>query len=199
MRVGHEVGTALTPLLRRCGVIRHTFHRHSFDPFRAPTRHIIVARLDDVLDTLPPTRRRLIAGALLLGGRARARGTSSRGRGHGRPGRAGTRCVRSGRTPARSSSSTSSAPCIDQVSIASPRGSRVADAVARAGGSTRKADLTLVNLAAPLADGTQVVVPVKTPAGRRARARGRRLRLQGPSISTSRRSSSSTRCPASGR
>jgi competence protein ComEA len=37
--------------------------------------------------------------------------------------------------------------------------------VARAGGTTRHADLTLINLAAPLADGTQVVVPVKAPAG----------------------------------
>jgi competence protein ComEA len=43
--------------------------------------------------------------------------------------------------------------------------SRVADAVARAGGATGRADLALVNLAAPLADGTQVVVPVKAPAG----------------------------------
>ena len=41
----------------------------------------------------------------------------------------------------------------------------MADAVARAGGATPKADLTLVNLAAPLADGTQVVVPLKAPAG----------------------------------
>jgi competence protein ComEA len=38
-------------------------------------------------------------------------------------------------------------------------GARVADAVARAGGATRKADLALINLAAPLADGEQVVVP----------------------------------------
>jgi competence protein ComEA len=38
-------------------------------------------------------------------------------------------------------------------------GSRVADALARAGGITRKAQLELVNLAAPLADGQQVVVP----------------------------------------
>jgi competence protein ComEA len=37
--------------------------------------------------------------------------------------------------------------------------------VARAGGATRRADLSLINLAAPLADGTQVVVPVKAPAG----------------------------------
>jgi competence protein ComEA len=43
-------------------------------------------------------------------------------------------------------------------------GSRVADAVARAGGATRRADLSLVNLAAPLVDGTQVVVPVRAPA-----------------------------------
>jgi competence protein ComEA len=39
-----------------------------------------------------------------------------------------------------------------------PQGSRVADAVARAGGLTRHADPTLVNLAAPLADGEQVLV-----------------------------------------
>lgn len=42
-----------------------------------------------------------------------------------------------------------------------PARSRVADAVARAGGAKPRADLTLVNLAAPLADGTQVVVPLK--------------------------------------
>jgi len=40
-----------------------------------------------------------------------------------------------------------------------PAGSRVADAIARAGGATRRADLALVNLAAPVADGQQVVVP----------------------------------------
>ena len=38
-------------------------------------------------------------------------------------------------------------------------GSRVADAVARAGGVTPKAELELVNLAARVADGEQVVVP----------------------------------------
>jgi competence protein ComEA len=43
-------------------------------------------------------------------------------------------------------------------------GSRVADAVERAGGATPKADLALVNLAAPVADGTQVLVPARTQA-----------------------------------
>ena len=40
-----------------------------------------------------------------------------------------------------------------------PDGARVADAVARAGGATRKAQLELVNLAARIADGEQIVVP----------------------------------------
>ena len=43
-------------------------------------------------------------------------------------------------------------------------GTRIADAVAAAGGATAKADLTLVNLAAPLADGEQVVVPLRGAA-----------------------------------
>lgn len=42
-----------------------------------------------------------------------------------------------------------------------PEGSRVIDAVERAGGAARNADLASVNLAAPLVDGTQVVVPFR--------------------------------------
>ena len=42
-----------------------------------------------------------------------------------------------------------------------PEGARVADALERAGGPTRRADLALVNLAAPVADGQQVVVPAR--------------------------------------
>src|SRR5215468_9335184 len=40
-----------------------------------------------------------------------------------------------------------------------PQRARIADAVTRAGGSTAKADLAQVNLAAPLADGEQIVIP----------------------------------------
>jgi competence protein ComEA len=38
-------------------------------------------------------------------------------------------------------------------------GARVADAVERAGGASRRAQLDLVNLAAPISDGEQIVVP----------------------------------------
>ncbi len=44
-------------------------------------------------------------------------------------------------------------------------GSRVATAVARAGGPTHRADLTAVNLAAQVEDGQQVVVPARGAAG----------------------------------
>jgi competence protein ComEA len=44
-------------------------------------------------------------------------------------------------------------------------GSRIADAVALAGGATGKAQLAFVNLAAPLADGEQVVVPGRGALG----------------------------------
>jgi competence protein ComEA len=44
------------------------------------------------------------------------------------------------------------------------QGARIADAVSRAGGATPKADLALINLAALLADGEQVVVPARGTA-----------------------------------
>ena len=45
-----------------------------------------------------------------------------------------------------------------------PEGARVAMALDRAGGPTRRADLTLVNLAARLQDGQQIVVPERGDA-----------------------------------
>jgi competence protein ComEA len=52
------------------------------------------------------------------------------------------------------------------------QGDRVADAVARAGGATHKADLALVNLAALVSDGEQVVVPRRGVAVAAAGAAG---------------------------
>ena len=49
-----------------------------------------------------------------------------------------------------------------------PQGSRIADALARAGGATPKADLDLVNLAAPLTDGSQIAVPKRAAQARAA-------------------------------
>lgn len=46
-----------------------------------------------------------------------------------------------------------------------PAGARVTDAVERAGGASRGALLEAINLAARLADGQQVVVPKRGPAG----------------------------------
>lgn len=43
-------------------------------------------------------------------------------------------------------------------------GARIADAVHRAGGALRDADLAGVNLAAPLVDGVQIVVPARAAA-----------------------------------
>jgi competence protein ComEA len=51
-----------------------------------------------------------------------------------------------------------------------PAGSRVDDAVTRAGGPTGRAELEAVNLAARLADGQQVVVPERLAAGAAASA-----------------------------
>jgi competence protein ComEA len=44
-------------------------------------------------------------------------------------------------------------------------GARIADALRRAGGPTRRADLASVNLAAPVVDGQQIVVPARLGPG----------------------------------
>jgi competence protein ComEA len=117
-----------------------------------------------VLDTLPPTRRRRLAGALrlavvlVLGARhLPGAGTASQAA------PAPVAAVRADAGPALVVHVVGAVhrPGLYRFSARS----RVADAVARAGGATRHADLTLINLAAPLADGTQVVVPVKAPPG----------------------------------
>ena len=71
-------------------------------------------------------------------------------------------------------------------------GKRVADAVARAGGATAPADTAAINLAAPLADGMQVLVPRRVAGWRRRR------RPAAASASAPRRRPSSTRFPGIG-
>lgn len=61
-----------------------------------------------------------------------------------------------------------------------PAGSRVDDAVKRAGGETGKAELDSVNLAARLADGQQVVVPERVPGGGTAAVVGTGAEEDGP-------------------
>jgi competence protein ComEA len=53
-----------------------------------------------------------------------------------------------------------------------PSRSRVVDAVRRAGGTRRRADLSALNLAARLEDGRQVVVPLRPRAGAPVAAAG---------------------------
>jgi competence protein ComEA len=52
------------------------------------------------------------------------------------------------------------------------QGDRVIDAVERAGGPRRGADLSVLNLAAPLTDGSQVIVPKQGAAGPAAEVPG---------------------------
>ena len=59
-------------------------------------------------------------------------------------------------------------------------GARIADAVRLAGGATKRAQLELVNLAAPVSDGTQVVVPRKVQAGSGGTAAADAAGAQGP-------------------
>ncbi len=66
-----------------------------------------------------------------------------------------------------------------------PQGSRVADAVAHAGGLTRRAERTAVNLAAPVADGQQVLVAVRGSPGAAAGGGAPGVAQSGPvSLST---------------
>jgi competence protein ComEA len=61
-----------------------------------------------------------------------------------------------------------------------PAGSRVTDAVDRAGGASGKAQLEAINLAARLADGQQVVVPERGPGGAAVSAAGASSGEEGP-------------------
>jgi competence protein ComEA len=140
-----------------------------------------VARIDDDMDGLPTlARRRLLAGALVLavalvvGGRHVLRAGTAQ-----EP------------VPIAELESTKpgAAPKVVVHVVGAvrrpglyrlPERSRIADAVGRAGGSTPRADLSLVNLAAPVADGAQVVVPARAKPGEASAGSGGGAPAQGP-------------------
>jgi competence protein ComEA len=114
------------------------------------------------LHTLTPAQRRLLVAVVLLGallvlGMPRL---LHRGGGH-----VVVPLVR----PPRSAHASSSSKLVVDVAGAvrlpglhelAP-GTRIADAIAAAGGATARADINAVNLAAPIADGEQIVVPAR--------------------------------------
>lgn len=114
----------------------------------------------DVLASLTPERRRLLAAALLLVGALVLLGPRLVHRGPARAVAPPLRVARPVRAAPR---------LVVDVAGAVRRpglyrfvaGTRVATALAAAGGATAHADITLVNLAAPLADGEQIVVPAR--------------------------------------
>jgi competence protein ComEA len=139
--------------------------------------------MDDVPDMLPLARRRLIVGVVLLvvvalvGGRHLVR--------------AGTAKAPPAPRAAPGSFRAEAPPKLLVHVVGAvrrpglyrlPGRSRTADAVERAGGATRRADLSLLNLAAPVADGMQVVVPAREAAvdGGSSAATGGDAPAQGP-------------------
>jgi len=111
------------------------------------------------------SRRRLIAGALLLAV-ALVLGLRHLGGGRRAPTVAPVRVVRAAKPASARQLVVDVVGAVRRPGLYRlPEGSRIADAVARAGGATRQAQLDLVNLAAPLADGEQVAVPRRGAAG----------------------------------
>jgi competence protein ComEA len=123
----------------------------------------------DVLASLTPSQRRGLAIALVLVGvlvlgvpRLVHRG----------PSRAATPPLRVAAPSAAGPAHRSTSQLVVDVAGAVRRpglhrlsaGARVDDAIAAAGGATARADIAAVNLAAPLADGEQIVVPLRGAA-----------------------------------
>jgi competence protein ComEA len=114
---------------------------------------------------LTPSRRRLLAAGLLLVVAAALLFHHVGGGGAARPPVEPLRPVRSTK-PAVAQVVVDVVGAVRRPGLYHLRqGTRIADAVALAGGSTPKADLALVNLAAPIADGEQIVVPSRSPVG----------------------------------
>jgi competence protein ComEA len=129
-------------------------------------RHTIVAKVDDMHQLFPLARRRVLVAALAL-----LVALLVAGRHLARAGAPTERPVAAQVEPLRANS----APKLVVHVVGAvrrpglyrlPDRSRIADAVMRAGGATRRADLSAVNLAAPVADGVQIVVPTRAPSAK---------------------------------
>jgi competence protein ComEA len=117
----------------------------------------------DLLGSLTPSQRRGLAIALVLAGLLVLGGPRLLHRGAPRADSPPLRVAR----PARAATATRRLvvdvagavrrPGLHQL----PAGARVAAALSAAGGATARADIAAVNLAAPLADGEQIVVPLR--------------------------------------
>ena len=159
-----EVERSLTHSVYATGTLAVTPNWHTSGADPCPTRHRFIVSVGWV-DLSALTRGRAIAGALLLI----------------------AALFLAGRFLADAGSATEARPAAGAIAgdlRAEPRprlvvhvvgavgrpglyrladGARIADALRRAGGATRRADLSLVNLAAPVSDGSQVVVPKRAP------------------------------------
>jgi competence protein ComEA len=119
----------------------------------------------DLLGSLTPSQRRGLAIALVLAGLLVLGGPRLLHRGAPRADSPPLRVARPVRTASRQLvvdvAGAVRRPGLHRLAA----GARVAAALAAAGGATARADVAAVNLAAPLADGEQIVVPVRGAVG----------------------------------
>jgi competence protein ComEA len=119
----------------------------------------------DLLGSLTPSQRRGLAIALVLTGLLVLGGPRLLHRGAPRAESPPLRVARPARAASRQLvvdvAGAVRRPGLHQLAA----GARVAAALAAAGGATARADVAAVNLAAPVADGEQIVVPVRGPGG----------------------------------
>jgi competence protein ComEA len=117
------------------------------------------------MTSFPLSRRRALAGAVLLAAALLVAGRHLAGAGASSAGPGTAQPLESVEASAPAALVVHVVGAVRRPGLYKLReGSRIDDAVRRAGGATRRADLSLVNLAAPVADGVQVVVPRRVPA-----------------------------------